>query len=122
MSALSDKYHRKYYPEDYNMPNNKFGYPAPAGPTLGDILGDALKRNEFHITVEHRTECVKVTKHTMVLRPWMQIAMRGEKINAIRALREETGLDQSGYVLGLKHAKTIVEAFINGIRTDVTYE
>ena len=46
---------------------------------------------------------------------WIQYAIKGEKINAIKALREVAGKNVDGRFIGLKQAKDIVENFMGSI-------
>lgn len=46
---------------------------------------------------------------------WMQLALNGEKINAIKALRTQAGNGPEGAHMSLLQSKRIVESVTNGI-------
>lgn len=47
---------------------------------------------------------------------WLELALKGEKINAIKALRDFVGPDNNGQSLNLKTSKDIVESVLFNIR------
>lgn len=68
------------------------------------------------------TDVVSVERKTTVTFPlWMQYALKGQKINAIKELRTlgsyKNTVDGQNNNLSLGGAKRIVEDFINGIST-----
>ncbi len=48
---------------------------------------------------------------------WMELAMKGEKINAIKELRVVGGVGPDGRFISLVHAKNVVETFMGTIKT-----
>jgi hypothetical protein len=59
---------------------------------------------------------VKQERRIVRLPVWMEFALEGKKISAIKALRETGGGDQGGTeCIRLIHAKRIVEEFMSNI-------
>lgn len=89
--------------------------------SLGDILATALKRKENNMQIQRimlkQERKVVTTVETTSFDPpiWMKMALRGEKINAIKWLKDN--IHSLGGPLSLKQAKEIVETITNGIRT-----
>lgn len=48
---------------------------------------------------------------------WMKFAAKGEKINAIKSLRDMAGVDYEARLVSLMQSKAIVENFMAGLKT-----
>lgn len=90
------------------------------GHSLGDILATALAKQEretMQFTIKQERV---VTVATTTFRPpeWVRLALDGQKINAIKSLRDDIARrDQNGQLLGLAQAKDIVESITANIST-----
>jgi ribosomal protein L7/L12 len=95
---------------------------------LGDILAASLKKQENSMKFVVKQERVTTVATTSFTPPeWMRLALAGEKINAIKALREISGRSNNrydatlgryvdgGWSIGLKEAKDIVESVTGGL-------
>lgn len=51
----------------------------------------------------------RTVERTVVLPEWMALAVRGERIEAIKTLREAAGLDVAGNKISLGQAKRLVD-------------
>lgn len=90
--------------------------------SLGAILDRALKLKQetdmsLHSIVVKQERVTSVATTTFVPPQWMQYAFAGQKINAIRSLRDLTRRDRDGSLLDLGQCKDIVETICNSLKT-----
>ena len=72
--------------------------------------------------LSYTRQMVSTVETTVLFPEWILLALNGEKINAIKAIREVAGPDQEARSLSLTQSKRIVEDFMNGISSTAVKE
>lgn len=82
--------------------------------TLGDVLADALTAQAWVPVPDLYAHTPFEPWDSVALMPWQRMAIRGERINAIKEFRELAGRTADGRAaIGLREAKNAVENYID---------